>query len=56
MFLKSYRLFKLFAIAASVVFLPLSTNAQSVDYGGYRPHYQGYGVNTPGGRVEQSAG
>ena len=23
---------------------------QSVDYGGYRPHYQGYGVNTPAGR------
>jgi hypothetical protein len=21
-----------------------------IDYGGYRPHYQGYGVNTPGGR------
>ena len=50
MFFKSYRLCKLFAIAATVVFLPLSTNAQSVDYGGYRPHYQGYGVNTPGGR------
>ena len=50
MFFKSYRLLNLFAIAASVVFLPLSTNAQSVDYGGYRPHYQGYGVNTPGGR------
>jgi hypothetical protein len=24
--------------------------AQSVDYGGYRPHYQGYGVNTRAGR------
>ena len=24
--------------------------AQTPDYGGYRPHYQGYGVNTPGGR------
>ncbi len=24
--------------------------AEPVDYGGYRPHYQGYGVNTPGGR------
>ena len=24
--------------------------AELVDYGGYRPHYQGYGVNTPGGR------
>jgi hypothetical protein len=23
---------------------------QGVDRGGYRPHYQGYGVNTPGGR------
>jgi hypothetical protein len=26
-----------------------SAHAQ-VDYGGYRPHYQGYGVDTPGGR------
>jgi hypothetical protein len=25
-------------------------NSQSIDYGGYRPHYQGYGVDTPGGR------
>jgi hypothetical protein len=24
--------------------------AADVDYGGYRPHYQGYGVNTSGGR------
>ena len=24
--------------------------AESVDFGGYRPHYQGYGVKTPGGR------
>lgn len=25
-------------------------SARDTDYGGYRPHYQGYGVNTPGGR------
>jgi hypothetical protein len=25
-------------------------SAQSADYGGYRPSYQGYGVNTPAGR------
>jgi len=30
--------------------LPTIVSAQSVDYGGYRPSYQGYGVNTPGGR------
>jgi pectate lyase len=24
--------------------------SESADFGGYRPHYQGYGVNTPGGR------
>jgi hypothetical protein len=31
--------------------LPCSVaSAQSVDYGGYRPHFQGHGVNTPGGR------
>ena len=27
-----------------------SAYATSNDFGGYRPHYQGYGVNTPGGR------
>jgi hypothetical protein len=35
------------------VFVSLSgsmATAQSTDYGGYRPHYQGHGVNTPGGR------
>ena len=46
----SHRPFGRLAIAVSVVLLPLLASAQSVDYGGYRPHYQGYGVNTPGGR------
>jgi hypothetical protein len=36
--------------AVIAVFAVQSAAAQSVDYGGYRPHYQGYGVNTPGGR------
>jgi hypothetical protein len=38
---------------AITAFFPLSgsiANAQSTDYGGYRPHYQGHGINTPGGR------
>jgi hypothetical protein len=44
-----------FAIALIIVIslLPLSRDAGSsstVDYGGYRPHYQGFGVTTPGGR------
>ena len=40
-----------FIIAAFLaVFAGRSATAQSVDYGGYRPHYQGYGVNTTGGR------
>ena len=50
MFLNSHRPLKRFAIAVFVASLSLSTTAQSVDYGGYRPHYQGYGVNTRGGR------
>lgn len=34
-----------------LLLLPLSLVArESPDYGGYRPHYQGYGVGTPGGR------
>jgi hypothetical protein len=36
--------------SACVLFSLTLASAQSVDYGGYRPHYQGYGVNTPGGR------
>jgi hypothetical protein len=36
----------------TVLLLTLTTflSSQSIDYGGYRPHYQGYGVDTPGGR------
>jgi hypothetical protein len=30
--------------------LSIVAYGQSPDYGGYRPHYQGGGVNTPGGR------
>jgi hypothetical protein len=37
-------------LAASFLIPLAAASAQSVDYGGYRPHYQGYGVNTPGGR------
>jgi hypothetical protein len=37
-------------IAVSFLSLPFLAAAQSVDYGGYRPHYQGYGVDTTGGR------
>lgn len=36
-----------FAAAASD---SAAQNVYSVDYGGYRPHYQGYGVETRGGR------
>ena len=28
----------------------VQAQTSSPDFGGYRPHYQGYGVNTPGGR------
>lgn len=39
------------ATVAALVFLQGTLDGQRVtDYGGYRPHYQGYGVNTPGGR------
>ena len=37
-------------LAALVTLSAPTAFAQSVDYGGYRPHYQGYGVNTSGGR------
>jgi hypothetical protein len=42
-----------FCAASAIAFVSLSgsiATAQSTDYGGYRPHYQGHGVNTPGGR------
>ena len=40
-----------FVVAVVLAFFTgRSATAQSADYGGYRPHYQGYGVNTPGGR------
>jgi hypothetical protein len=39
------------ATAAALVGSQIIVDGQRVtDYGGYRPHYQGYGVNTPGGR------
>jgi hypothetical protein len=37
-------------VFAAGLLIPSMSAAQSVDHGGYRPHYQGYGVNTPGGR------
>ena len=37
-------------VAALLLTLTTFVTSQSADYGGYRPHYQGYGVNTPGGR------
>lgn len=37
------------AVVVSLM-LPSPSDAQSLDYGGYRPHYQGYGVDTRGGR------
>src|SRR5688572_6361126 len=40
-------------VATVTLWLMMATtfvNGQAVDYGGYRPHYQGYGVDTPGGR------
>jgi hypothetical protein len=39
-------------LSAAAVVMGTQTHGQAaqMDYGGYRPHYQGYGVNTPGGR------
>lgn len=34
----------------SIALVLVASFAAAQDYGGYRPHYQGYGVNTPGGR------
>jgi hypothetical protein len=45
------RLMRTFAVLAAVVTLiTAKAAAQEADYGGYRPHYQGFGVRTPGGR------
>ena len=38
------------AVAAACVPRDVSLRGESVDFGGYRPHYQGFGVKTPGGR------
>src|SRR5262245_3723348 len=39
------------ASAAMVLLLSVAlATGESADYGGYRPHYQGHGVKTPGGR------
>ena len=40
------------ALAAACIALicEAPSSAQTPDFGGYRPHYQGYGVNTRGGR------
>jgi hypothetical protein len=37
-------------IAIAALLLPSAPLSAAPDYGGYRPHYQGYGVNTPAGR------
>jgi hypothetical protein len=42
-----------FCATCVIVFVSFSgslATAQSTDFGGYRPHYQGHGVNTTGGR------
>ena len=36
--------------ACVLVFSVAPSGAQTTDYGGYRPHYQGYGIDTRGGR------
>jgi hypothetical protein len=38
------------ALAATLLIPASFEGAVSPDYGGYRSHYQGYGVDTPGGR------
>ena len=38
------------AVVLCLLIATTFVNSQAVDYGGYRPHYQGYGVDTPGGR------
>jgi hypothetical protein len=38
------------ALLAALAVNPIPAAAQRIDYGGYRPHYQGFGVTTPGGR------
>jgi hypothetical protein len=38
------------AIALLAALFVFNSGASAQDYGGYRPHYQGYGVNTRGGR------
>jgi hypothetical protein len=38
---------------AAVVITATDAAAQSADYGGYRPHYQGFGTHTSGGRGGQ---
>ena len=40
----------LLIVTTMVVLLQSVIASGAVDHGGYRPHYQGYGVNTPGGR------
>lgn len=47
---RMYRSVSLLVCLMVVAITQAAPNAQSADYGGYRPHYQGYGVDTPGGR------
>src|SRR5262249_25690671 len=39
-----------FVLGLAIVVAAAAPAGAQVDYGGYRPSYQGYGVNTPGGR------
>jgi hypothetical protein len=41
---------RVIAALAALVAAPIPAAAQRIDYGGYRPHYQGFGVTTSGGR------
>ena len=47
--LRTRRLLRFLGVVFTVLGISASS-AYAQDYGGYRPHYQGYGVDTPGGR------
>ncbi len=44
------RLAATIVLAGALVQPGSSMGTSTPDYGGYRPHYQGYGIDTPGGR------
>ena len=47
---RRWRVCAVATVAALVLSQGILDGQRVIDYGGYRPHYQGYGVNTPGGR------